>query len=105
MCRWPCWFRTLLVLGGLLALPARAAAAGLDTAAIDKAVLQGLKAWQVPGAAIAIVHNDKIAYLKAYGVRELGSDKPVTARTLFGIASLTKAFTTTALAMLVEEGK
>src|SRR5262249_46866925 len=49
--------------------------------------------------------NDKDVYLKGHGMRELGSDKPVTPDTLFAIASLTKAFTTTALAMLADEGK
>jgi CubicO group peptidase (beta-lactamase class C family) len=38
-------------------------------------------------------------------VRELGSDKEVTADTLFPIGSCTKAFTATALALLVDEGK
>jgi CubicO group peptidase (beta-lactamase class C family) len=38
-------------------------------------------------------------------VRKLGDPTPVDARTLFGIASNTKAFTATALGLLVEEGK
>ncbi|NTV81534.1 MAG: serine hydrolase, partial [Candidatus Aminicenantes bacterium] len=40
-----------------------------------------------------------------YGVRKLGEPTPVDATTLFGIASNTKAFTATALGLLVEEGK
>lgn len=76
----------------------------LDTKAIDAIIEDALKAWQVPGASIAIVRGDEVVYLKGYGVRELGGDKPVTADTLFAIGSTTKAFTTTAMAMLVDEG-
>jgi CubicO group peptidase (beta-lactamase class C family) len=42
---------------------------------------------------------------KGYGVRKLGDPAPVTEQTLFAIASNTKAFTTAALAILVDEGK
>src|SRR5699024_1152581 len=40
-----------------------------------------------------------------YGLRELGKSVPVNNQTLFGIASNSKAFTATALGILVEEGK
>lgn len=59
----------------------------------------------VPGLAIAIVKDGQVVLTKGYGVRELGKPAPVDAHTLFGIASNTKAFTATALALLVEEGK
>jgi CubicO group peptidase (beta-lactamase class C family) len=42
---------------------------------------------------------------KGYGVRKLGESTPVDEKTLFGIASNTKAFTSAALAMLVDEGR
>ncbi len=42
---------------------------------------------------------------KGYGVRSLATKEPVDANTLFGIASNTKAFTTAALGLLVDEGK
>ena len=42
---------------------------------------------------------------KGYGVRKLGEPSSVDERTMFGIGSNTKAFTTAALAMLVDEGK
>ena len=66
---------------------------------------ESLKAWQVPGASLAIVRGDEVVYLKGYGVKEQGSEKTVTADTLFAIGSTTKAFTTTAMAMLIDEGK
>jgi CubicO group peptidase (beta-lactamase class C family) len=75
----------------------------VDTKAIDAIVQDALEAWQVPGAAVAIVKDDQIVYLKGHGVRERGHDAPVTPDTLFPIASCTKAFTATAVAMLVDE--
>src|SRR5262249_26909048 len=68
-------------------------------------IQDSLKTWGVPGVAVAIVHKDKVIYLQGHGFRELGKKDPVTADTLFPLASCTKAFTTAALAMLVDEGK
>src|SRR6202022_2094198 len=63
------------------------------------------KGGEGPGAAVAIVHDDELVYLKGFGVRELGGHDAVTPDTVFPISSCTKAFTTTAMAMLVDEGK
>ena len=98
----PCLALLLLV---MLAAPGSSAAQSIDSAVIDKLVEDARKEWQVPGAAIAIVRGDEVVYLKGYGVRELGSSQPVTPDTLFAIGSTTKAFTTTAMAMLVDDGK
>jgi CubicO group peptidase (beta-lactamase class C family) len=76
-----------------------------DTTAVDAIVQDAMKAWQVPGAAVVIVKGDQVVYLKGHGIRELGGDKPVTPETLFAIASTSKAFTTTAIAMLADDGK
>lgn len=66
---------------------------------------QALKAWDVPGVAIAIVKDDKVVFAKGYGVRELGKTTPINERTMFAIGSASKAFTAAAIAMLVDEGK
>ena len=71
----------------------------------DAYVARVLKEFQVPGIAVAIVKDGKVVLAKGYGVRKLGESAPVDAHTLFGIASNTKAFTSAALAMLVDEGK
>ena len=89
----------------LLALAPFAFAQTIDTRAVDRLVQHTLAAWQIPGAAIAIVENDKLVYANGYGVRELGKSDRVTADTLFEIASTSKAFTTTAMAILVDERK
>ena len=61
--------------------------------------------WHVPGMAIAIVNNDSIIFSKGYGYADLESKTKVDSNTLFAIASNTKAFTASALAQLVEQGK
>jgi CubicO group peptidase (beta-lactamase class C family) len=77
----------------------------LDADAVDRIVQDALRAWQVPGAAVAIVRDDEVVYLKGFGPREVGRAEPVTPDTVFPIASCTKGFTTAAMAMLVDEGK
>ena len=61
--------------------------------------------WKGPGMAIAVIKDDKVAFQKGYGTRELGKEAPVDRDTLFAIASNSKAFTTASLAILVDEKK
>jgi CubicO group peptidase (beta-lactamase class C family) len=71
----------------------------------DAYVAQVMRQFEVPGIAVAVVQEGRVVLTKGYGVRKLGESTPVDEHTLFGIASNTKAFTATALGMLVEEGK
>ncbi|HEY6092650.1 MAG TPA: serine hydrolase [Gemmatimonadales bacterium] len=71
----------------------------------DAYVGRVLRQFEVPGVAIAVVQDGRVLLAKGYGVRTLGQPAPVDAHTLFGIASNTKAFTATAIGMLVEDGK
>ncbi|HBY58459.1 MAG TPA: serine hydrolase [Solibacterales bacterium] len=84
----------------MAAMPVWAQPAGLD-AWVERA----RATFDVPGIAVAIVKDGKPVVLKGYGVRRLGDAAAVDAKTLFGIASNTKAFTAAALAILVDEGK
>ncbi len=94
------------VLAVWLAVPAGLRAADVpDEAALDALVQSALKAWQVPGAVVAIVRDDQVGYLKGHGVRAIDGTDPVTADTLFPLGSCSKGFTSTALALLVGEGK
>ena len=63
------------------------------------------KAFDVPGISVAIVKDGKVVLAKGYGMKKLGTDDRVDSKTNFGIASNTKAFTATALGLLVEEHK
>ncbi|MFB3827014.1 MAG: serine hydrolase [Bryobacteraceae bacterium] len=74
-------------------------------AMVDQAVEKIRNTFEVPGMAVAVVKDGKAVLAKGYGVRKLGETAPVTARSLFGIASNTKAFTAAALAILVDEKK
>ena len=73
--------------------------------AIDSLVKKALDTWRVPGAAVAVVRDGEVIYLKGQGVRTIEADDPVTPDTLFPIGSCTKAFTTTVMATLVDDGK
>lgn len=81
------------------------AQAPLDAKTVDRLMNTMMREWQIPGAAIAIVRNDRVVYVNGYGTKELGGTDPVTPDTLFQIASTSKAFTTTALAMLATDKK
>ncbi|MDP4826906.1 MAG: serine hydrolase [Flavobacteriales bacterium] len=72
---------------------------------LDAYYAQSLKDWNVPGMAICIVKDGKVALSKGYGVKDVNTKAPVTPNSLFAVASNTKAFTAAALGMLVEEGK
>ena len=72
---------------------------------LDSYVARVLKTFEVPGLSVAIVKDGKVLLAKGYGVRKLGDLTRVDENTLFGIGSNTKAFTTAALATLVDEGK
>lgn len=71
----------------------------------DAYMEQTLKAWNTPGACVGIVVKDKLVFAKGYGYRDYEKKLPVTPNTLYQIASNTKLFTTTAVGMLVQDGK
>jgi CubicO group peptidase (beta-lactamase class C family) len=59
--------------------------------------------WHVPGLVLAVVKGDEVIFSQGFGTRDRAGGFAVTPHTLFPIASCTKAFTTTALAILVDE--
>jgi CubicO group peptidase (beta-lactamase class C family) len=93
---------TLVALLLLAAFPAASLAQPAD---LDQWIARAMRTFEVPGVAVAIVKDDAVVVARGYGVRRLGEPAPVDGRTLFGIASNTKAFTATALGILVEEKK
>jgi len=72
---------------------------------LDSYVTKGLKDWDLPGLSVVIVKDGKVVLMKGYGVRDVSSGKPVDENTLFMIASNTKLFTGTSLALLETRGK
>ena len=63
------------------------------------------KQFGVPGVTIAIVEGDKITLAHGWGVRDITTNQPVDADTIFFTGSTGKAFTSAALATLVDQGK
>ncbi len=71
----------------------------------DAYISNVLKTFEVPGVSVAIVKDGKVILAKGYGVKRMDETAPINENTLFLIASNSKAFTATSLAILVEEGK
>ena len=72
---------------------------------LDDLMQRTMKTFDVPGIAVAIVKDGKVIISKGYGVTNIKTQQKVDGNTLFGIASNSKAFTSAALAMLVDEKK
>jgi len=64
-----------------------------------------MKTFNLPGLSIAVIENYKIVDVKAYGVIEPGSSKPVTTKTLFQAGSISKPVAATGAMYLVQQGK
>ena len=77
----------------------------LNGTSIDSYISDMMKRWEIPGMSVAIVKGNDVIFAKGYGVRELGKSAPVNENTLFAIASNSKAFTGTAIALLDYEKK
>lgn len=77
----------------------------MSTSEIDALVERSMKAFDVPGISVGVIKDGKIVYAKGHGVRSLNTKLPMDENTLVGIASNSKAFTTVALGILVDEGK
>jgi CubicO group peptidase (beta-lactamase class C family) len=71
----------------------------------DAQVEQALADFRVPGVAIGIVRDGRVVYSRGFGFRDLESRLPVTPQTVFAIGSSTKAFTTYALGLQVDQGR
>jgi CubicO group peptidase (beta-lactamase class C family) len=80
-------------------------AQALDDSAIDNLVDRTMKAFEVPGISVGVIKDGKVIHSKGYGVRSLNTMQKMDENTLVAIGSNTKAFTTAALGILVDEGK
>lgn len=79
--------------------------AQISESKLDDVVSRSMKTFNVPGIAVAIIKDGKVVISKGYGVSNIKTQQKVDGNTLFGIASNSKAFTSAALGMLVDEGK
>jgi CubicO group peptidase (beta-lactamase class C family) len=74
-------------------------------AAVDRIFADVALDSHIPGLVYGIVANGRLAYVRGLGVQDLESNRPVTADSLFRIASMTKAFTALTVLKLRDEGK
>jgi CubicO group peptidase (beta-lactamase class C family) len=72
---------------------------------IEQMIQRRIAAGDMTGAVAIVVRKGKVAYLTSKGVMDLESKQPVTAATMFRVASMTKPVTGVAIMMMVEEGK
>jgi CubicO group peptidase (beta-lactamase class C family) len=71
---------------------------------LDDLAHQTLERTKIPGMAIAVVYADETPYLKGFGTREEGRDAPVSAGTVFQLASVSKPIASTIVAGVVGDG-
>ncbi|MEM6415986.1 MAG: serine hydrolase [Pseudomonadota bacterium] len=71
----------------------------------DSTVKAVMETWNVPGVAIAVVTKEHGSFTKGYGVRQWNQAAPVTQKTAFGIASITKTFIGVAIGTLIDNGE
>ena len=74
----------------------------LDYTQIESKVKENITQHHAVGAAVAIVKQGKVIYVKGFGYRDFEKKLPVDEHTIFGIGSCTKAFTAAILGILEE---
>jgi CubicO group peptidase (beta-lactamase class C family) len=89
----------------MVAVQTKLRAAKMNVGTLNGTLAASVKRHGVPAAAAMVADADKILYQGAFGTRDAASRTPVTTRSIFRIASMTKAITATATMQLVERGK
>jgi CubicO group peptidase (beta-lactamase class C family) len=89
----------------LLALSSAAQTRPTDFAGLEKTIADELAATKTPGAAVAIISDDRVIFAKGFGTTSVEGGNAVTADTLFRMGSTTKMFTAAALVGLADAGK
>lgn len=74
-------------------------------AQLDPYIRSAMDNTKVPGAAVAVIYNDQVVFLRGYGVRKIGEAAQIDPDTVFEIASVSKPIASTILASLVGQGK
>lgn len=72
---------------------------------IDQIIQRSMEEFKVPGMTVSVVYQGEVVYSEGHGILEMEKKGEVDERTLFQIASVSKAFVSASLAVLVDEGK
>ncbi|HZX81690.1 MAG TPA: serine hydrolase domain-containing protein, partial [Lysobacter sp.] len=73
--------------------------------AVDAAFDAAMQRYRLPGLAVGVVENGEVVYTRTAGELAAGGGQPIDSKTLFKIASNTKAMTAATLGRLVDAGK
>src|SRR5262249_31172208 len=110
----PMIYRTGLILTAALMLCAGAPALAVEppppalaklAPQMDQIFAEFMADNHVPGLVYGVVTHGKLEYVKPFGIQDTDTKRPVTADSLFRIASMTKAFTALTLLHLRDQGK
>lgn len=71
---------------------------------LDNAILSKMTQYNVPGLSIAIIKNEKLVYLKAYGKSDIEANTNASNNDLYRIASVSKPITAIAILKMVQDG-
>src|SRR5262249_30198728 len=74
-------------------------------AELDERLAKQFAADAVPGAAVAVIEDGALAFVKGYGVADRAKGTPVTPDTVFRAGSISKSLTGIAIMTAVEDGK
>ncbi|UCC39731.1 MAG: beta-lactamase family protein [Candidatus Aminicenantes bacterium] len=72
---------------------------------LESMIKNVIEAYDLPGLAIGIVMDNEIAYARGFGFKNIDKSWPITSKTLFHMASISKPFVATAIMQLVEQDK
>jgi Beta-lactamase class C and other penicillin binding proteins len=72
---------------------------------LDGVMMDALQKFAVPGASLAVATSGRLVYAKGFGTANVNTNEPVTATTLFNLASCTKAVSTLGVLTLVNAGR
>jgi CubicO group peptidase (beta-lactamase class C family) len=70
---------------------------------LERLIAEVMEEWKVPGLAVVVVQNGEVAFVRPYGLRDVEAGLKVTTDTQFQLMSVSKSFTATGLALLVDQ--
>lgn len=95
----------ILLAGATWTSPRAHQAAPPDFSALEGVVRKELAAANVPGAAVAVVHEGRVVYARGFGVANVETGEPMRPEMLFRLGSTTKMITAAAVVLLAEQGR
>ena len=97
----------VITFGGVSATVAQSTKAQNDLSLAEKidALFAQWNKPNSPGCALAVVKDGQVLYKRGYGIANLDYDIPISSKTVFNIASVSKQFTAMSIALLARQGK